>query len=197
MLSSLVLVIIQITVSLGLLLNNVDISDLERIKQEIKTELTKEFDLKLAEFKKNVTTSLPNVQPIAFMAGLSHTIVNPTSGQHLIFDQVITNVGNAYRALHGIFTAPIAGYYLFAINMEIANIAVSHSYHVYIMVNNNEMGYIFFDGQHNYWLRRSDTIVVHLNQNDDVWLKCTRIGNVTINSNFLHQHVSGFLIARD
>ncbi|VDI75136.1 Hypothetical predicted protein, partial [Mytilus galloprovincialis] len=53
--------IFQITVSFGLLLNNVDISDLERMKQEIKAELTKEFDLKLAEIKKNVTTSLPNV----------------------------------------------------------------------------------------------------------------------------------------
>lgn len=60
--SFLVLVIFQITVSFGLLLNNVDISDLERIKQEIKAELTKEFDLKLAEIKKNATTSLPNVR---------------------------------------------------------------------------------------------------------------------------------------
>ncbi|VDI43276.1 Hypothetical predicted protein [Mytilus galloprovincialis] len=166
--SFLLLVIFQITVSFGLLLNNVDISDLERMKQEIKAELTKEFDLKLAEIKKNVTTSLPNVQPIAFMAGLSQTIVNPTSGQHLIFDQVITNVGNAYRDLHGIFTAPVGGYYSFTLNMAIANIAISHSYHVYIMVNSNAIGYIFFDGQHSYWLRRSDTIVVHLNQNDDL-----------------------------
>ena len=34
---------------------------------------------------------ISDFQPVAFMAGLSHDLVNPMSGQHVVFDQVITN----------------------------------------------------------------------------------------------------------
>ncbi|CAC5387903.1 unnamed protein product [Mytilus coruscus] len=40
-----------------------------------------------------------------------------------------------------------------------------------MMVRDKPMGYIFLDGNTQFWLRRSDTIVVHLNKGDDVWVK--------------------------
>lgn len=48
-------------------------------------------------------------QPIAFFAELSNDMVNPSSGQTVVFDQILTNVGNAYNPSTGIFTAPLPG----------------------------------------------------------------------------------------
>jgi hypothetical protein len=50
---------------------------------------------------------------VAFTAGLSRTITNMSSHQQIVFDHVITNVGNGYSPSYGHFTAPIKGVYVF------------------------------------------------------------------------------------
>ncbi|WAR11851.1 C1QL4-like protein [Mya arenaria] len=52
--------------------------------------------------------------PIAFSAKLDRTVSQIGIGQKLIFNDVMTNVGNAYNVHAGVFTCPRAGLYLFS-----------------------------------------------------------------------------------
>jgi hypothetical protein len=50
---------------------------------------------------------------IAFYVYLSHNIDHLGNHQTIIFDQVRTNQGNAYKAVDGEFVATLAGTYFF------------------------------------------------------------------------------------
>jgi hypothetical protein len=50
----------------------------------------------------------------AFEAKLCSTVVNP--GSPMIWESVLSNVGNGYNPANGVFTAPIAGTYVFGFN---------------------------------------------------------------------------------
>lgn len=138
---------------------------------------------------------------IAFMAALSNSITNPSNGQHIIFDKVQVNDGGCYNSRHGIFLASVSGLYTFTLNIASQHQSTSHSLHLNMMVRDKPMGYIFLDGNTQFWFRRSDTIVVHLNKGDDVWVKAFDVtGTVVINGDigsYLHSHLSGFLIRKD
>jgi len=55
---------------------------------------------------------------IAFHASLSSIIQGTTEGQTIVFDQVDTNSGGGYYATNGVFTAPVAGHYVFTLTYE-------------------------------------------------------------------------------
>ena len=51
---------------------------------------------------------------VAFFARLTpRNTPNLQPGQNIIFDNVLTNIGNGYNSINGIFMAPIAGVYVF------------------------------------------------------------------------------------
>lgn len=60
-----------------------------------------------------LTGQNPSHPNIAFDAMLSHDYVHGDQQAVLKFDNVLTNVGNAYNPSTGIFTAPTDGTYLF------------------------------------------------------------------------------------
>lgn len=37
--------------------------------------------------------------------------------QNIVFDNAVTNIGNAYHPIHGIFTAPVDGVYIFGVTV--------------------------------------------------------------------------------
>jgi len=55
----------------------------------------------------NITGFLANTPAVAFTAVVSAPSVTLGQGQTIVFDQVITNIGNAYRGTTGIFRAPV------------------------------------------------------------------------------------------
>ena len=62
-----------------------------------------------------VGISAPAPRPVAFFVGLSDN-VGPIKSQTqtpVVFDRVVTNIGNAYDPVTGRFTAPINGTYQF------------------------------------------------------------------------------------
>ncbi|KAH3710148.1 hypothetical protein DPMN_069616 [Dreissena polymorpha] len=48
-------------------------------------------------------------RPVAFYATLVNTIEHVGDHQHIVFDHVITNIGDGYSPEHGHFTAPVRG----------------------------------------------------------------------------------------
>ncbi|KAJ8311024.1 hypothetical protein KUTeg_011425 [Tegillarca granosa] len=57
------------------------------------------------------------VAPVAFTASLTQTKQILGEHQAIEYDNVITNLGNAYDPRHGHFTAPVKGLYLFSVTL--------------------------------------------------------------------------------
>ena len=64
---------------------------------------------------------------------------HPTSGSYLVFGSVDVNIGNYYNSSNGIFTAPVAGTYLFHIS-AIAHNNSATVYRYYLRINNGNTG---------------------------------------------------------
>ena len=132
-----------------------------------------------------------------FMAGLSHTLSHCTAGQHVVFDLIQVNKGQAYNNRHGVFKAPTAGQYAFS--LTISTMQVQHT-KVSIVQNStsNALGYVYADTS-SYWVERSTTVFSHLKVNDEVWVNCMTESHIEGGgfATGLHSHFSGFLVSAD
>ncbi|XP_052814929.1 cerebellin-3-like [Mya arenaria] len=80
------------------------------------TALVSELQANLTTLQQTVnhlSSVVHHPHTVAFTAQLSHNIANIGQGQHVIFDHVITNVGQGYSSNTGTFTAPYTGTYIF------------------------------------------------------------------------------------
>ncbi|XP_060564571.1 uncharacterized protein LOC132723801 [Ruditapes philippinarum] len=101
---------------------------------------------------------------VAFFAIVSVVSLDHLGGhQNIVFDEIVTNIGNGYNNQHGVFIAPVSGLYLFTTsiqsrqNMEFwAGIVVKGR----VIVRLNERG---TDGRHG---RGSQTIIISLNKGE-------------------------------
>jgi len=108
--------------------------------------------------------------PVAFLATLTSHILHAGQNQPIVFDRVVTNVGNAYNPHLGAFTAPVAGIYVFSVSL--LSIA-GHTTHYQIKKNNNFISNIYLrtpPGAGEYE-STSQTVVLQLTKGDDVTLR--------------------------
>ncbi|XP_062593208.1 complement C1q-like protein 4 [Saccostrea cucullata] len=134
-------------------------------------------------------------QSIVFMNQLSKSLNNPATGHIVVFDDTITNVGNAYSNVTGVFRAPVDGSYMFSVIATAPPIPGSHSLHLNLKRNGGTIGYLFLDSNQDYHLKRTEVVVVTLSRGDEVFV---RIGSVSGTHSLIgccyHTHFSGFLI---
>ncbi|XP_062616266.1 uncharacterized protein LOC134277974 [Saccostrea cucullata] len=108
--------------------------------------------------------------PIAFYAYMSKPEQNPSNHHMVIFDVIKTNVGGGYNGHSGMFTAPVAGIYVFTWTIYTGN----HGRCGFgIYVNDNIMGSTFgeTDDVAGDYDSDSGTIAVALNAHDDVYIR--------------------------
>ncbi|XP_045178837.2 complement C1q tumor necrosis factor-related protein 4-like [Mercenaria mercenaria] len=138
----------------------------------------------------------------AFMAALSKDLIHCSKGQPVIFDSEKLNSGSAYNNIHGIFTAPITGTYMFTATLSVMP---NNAYHTAFVKNNatNEIGYLYTDPI-NLWLERSTTVLTHLDSGDEIWMVCLSDSRIEGDHNHgwegandFHSHMSGFLLSAD
>lgn len=82
--------------------------------------------------------------PVAFTATISdHYIEHAGDHQVIVFDNVVTNVGNAYNSHVGIFVAPVNGIYVFSVTLFSP---ASVSFHANIVKNGQILTWLYLSG---------------------------------------------------
>lgn len=129
------------------------------------------------------------------MSQLSKTLDNPAFGEIVIFDDVITNVGNAYSSSTGVFRVPVDGNYMFAMVGTSPPSHTDHYLHLNIKNNENTIGFLFLDSNNLYYLKRTEVTVVSLKKDDNIFVQVDSIsGPHSLTGCCFHSHFSGFLI---
>jgi uncharacterized protein YdeI (BOF family) len=130
---------------------------------------------------------------IAFYAHLSHNIDHLGNHQTIIFDQVRTNQGNAYKAVDGEFVATMAGTYFFIWTISNGDHTEMQSE---LVVNGNVFGQIVSDAyNHNDWAVSTAFTIASLQVDDRVWIRSGTIHSGNVNGvGFGTSSFAGFLL---
>jgi len=115
-------------------------------------------------------------RPVAFFATQTMDLYSVNLGQPLVFERVITNVGNAYNPHVGVFTAPVSGIYVFSVSLYASGFAKQ-----YILKKNYEaisgIDIHYTDDTGMATSKMSLTVVLQLAKGDEV----------TVSNNMQHQ----------
>ena len=133
-------------------------------------------------------------EKIAFHASLSSNIPGTTSGQTIVFNQVDTNLGGGYNGTTGVFTARVAGAYVFSLTFYMNYHSSYVRAGVLSIMNNNVQSIrvlVELDSNANEGTA-SGTTVLPLNKGDQVRVQ-VGTDNMYINGNKL-SFFSGFLL---
>ncbi|VDI16149.1 Hypothetical predicted protein [Mytilus galloprovincialis] len=107
------------------------------------------------------------------------------------FDKIVTNIQNGYNPTTGIFTAPVAGVYLFSYTV----VSAAGKYlHVYLSHNNTKQQTTWMKGSQ-YETGTADIILI-LKKGDQVAVKVHGSNTVYSDGRNLFSSFSGFLIAQ-
>ncbi|XP_045168531.2 caprin-2-like isoform X1 [Mercenaria mercenaria] len=142
----------------------------ESMKNEMndaKTSVTKtveEFSRLKAEHEKTLKKN-DSIRP-AFTARLSAHLTKLGHNQPIIFDNIVTNVGQAYSGTTGVFTVPKEGVYYF-----IATVMSFSGQHVEteIVKNGESMVKMYCNGKSHE--QGTSGVVLYLNAADEVWVR--------------------------
>ena len=121
------------------------------------------------------TTPSTNENAVAFYAYSTHTFTSPSNLFVLTFDNVITNVGNGYHHHSGLFIAPRTGLYVFTWSFRIQNDAYISTE---LVVNESAKSAVYFDANPGIGGNKAGTVVTHVNQGDDVFVRVTQNNNL-------------------
>ncbi|XP_064643436.1 C1q-related factor-like isoform X3 [Lineus longissimus] len=135
--------------------------------------------------------SAANTQKVAFFAGLKDNVGPIKKDVDVSFDKVMTNVGGAYDAKSGKFTAPVNGTYTFTVVVA----AQGRQKAAVKLIRNNDMIATVWAESIPYWASASNTAVLHLKKGDQVWLQ------VLQRASYLHGYMystfSGHILFED
>ncbi|XP_033750032.1 C1q-related factor-like [Pecten maximus] len=161
---------------------------------EVGTENQPEIDIyrrQILSTPAAATTTRPS-EPMVFHAILSNSYSVMSPKQTIVYNTVITNIGNAYDSNFGVFKARFPGLYEF-----VATVSAHTGYYVDVeMVLNNRMLCRAHAGSPNMDIGMCVSMV-HLNTGDDVFIRHYSGRGTYIYGGYSYPSFSGHLIARD
>ncbi|VDI32257.1 Hypothetical predicted protein [Mytilus galloprovincialis] len=118
---------------------------------------------------------------VAFYSYMSNPENNPSAHHTLIYDVSVTNVGNGYNHVTGIFTAPTSGVYVF---IWVTRIAYGE-HPTQLMINNTVYGVTFLRAKNGDDGSVSGTVVANVTKGDSVFVRVhsSYAGDGSIHSN--------------
>ena len=125
---------------------------------------------------------------VAFTAGTTSSVSTWNSGA-LIFNRVISNIGNGYNFHTGVFTVPIAGTYVFYVS------AVEYKYQTLVVdIVLNSVSKVRMIGENGApYQTGTNMVVLNLQRGDSVWVRHSQ-GNGYYSHNVPITTFSGFMI---
>ena len=105
-----------------------------------------------------------NEMDVAFFATLASHQTHVGVQQAILFDHVITNIGNTYHNHLGSFIAPVSGTYVFSVSLLTWDKAATYT----ISKNGSAVSQIFCDARKSVYESTSQTVILTLSQNDDI-----------------------------
>ena len=109
--------------------------------------------------------------PIKVSAHVGLSKTTPISGRERVkYDVKILNIGGAYDLKNGLFTAPVPGLYL--IHVQVCLGTSGQWIDLNIVKDGSVVGRAF-SGDHNYHSCGTETLNIHLQQGDAVWVERT------------------------
>jgi hypothetical protein len=124
------------------------------------------------------------------MASLTRSLEQVQSGHQLKFESVQLNSGNAYKPFHGKFLAPVSGTYFFTYT---AATNPKSWIRIYLKRNGVIVGQLLNSALPNY-VKTTESVVIHLNQSDDIWLEANDVSANTSITSGTECHFAGFLL---
>ncbi|XP_045202195.2 uncharacterized protein LOC123555669 [Mercenaria mercenaria] len=125
----------------------------------------------------------------AFFATVTpHDVDHLGQNQNIVFDNAVTNIGNAYHTNHGIFTAPADGTYVFCATVAGRQYAGQQDYYAHFDVNGRVLARFITHPQE----QSTQTIVVQLQAGDDVSIKNDRADDGILGDKY--SSFAGFLL---
>ena len=106
------------------------------------------------------------------------------AGQTVIYDEVLTNEGNGYDDRMGVFTCPVVGTYIFAVDALSPNLVWLHLYLNKTMVASL---HVHEHDNNDSYLQISRTVVLTLKRGDHV-----KVNDVSYTGAVYHNGNSGF-----
>ncbi|KAH3739959.1 hypothetical protein DPMN_046651 [Dreissena polymorpha] len=114
--------------------------------------------------------------PIAFTVVKTKTQSSVEINQNIQFDKVILNDGGGFHVYHGIFSAPVSGYYIFS--TSIMHPDTAQSLHAGIMHNGNVIA--IAGSTKNIWNQAAQTVVLKVSAADEIWIKNLNYEHVSV-----------------
>ncbi|XP_045215459.2 cerebellin-2-like [Mercenaria mercenaria] len=133
-----------------------------------------------------------NENPVAFFAKMVNHLEHGGVHQTVIFESVVTNVGNAYNSQLGKFIAPVPGTYVFSTTLVSRHFNGAHAQFV---SNGTALTTMYVNAGQTGDDTTSQTIVLQLEKGEDV-----SVQNLDTDKSFYgssHSIFSGFLLEED
>ncbi|KAH3853729.1 hypothetical protein DPMN_096261 [Dreissena polymorpha] len=105
---------------------------------------------------------------VSFTAVKANDQIHIGINQNIIFEQVISNIGNGYHADHGLFVAPTSGIYLFSTSL-LHRATIGQPLHAEI--THSGVPVVRIHGDDNIYDSGSQTVIIQVNQGEEVWVR--------------------------
>lgn len=130
---------------------------------------------------------------MAFTAGVSANNLQNLGIHHtIVFDQAITNIGNAYHPNSGIFLAPVKGAYVFTLTMMSVNYKREY---LEIVLDGVAISDIVADASTvDGVISTTKQWVLEVNQGSEVWVRTSSYQHSGEIHGSLHTLFTGFLL---